>query len=105
MKKLGPLYVSEPSALLWNMHQFRKVILCQSKWNIANCPKYSAVTLEYCMGLHSQSLPCLMSEILASSRCVIMLTWQKTSTVGSLCNSHYVLMHTENSTGSTPIGS
>lgn len=63
--------------LLWNMHQFWKVILCQGKWNIGNCTKYSAMTFEYCVGLHSQPLPCLMSEIMDSSSCVIMLTWQK----------------------------
>lgn len=63
--------------LLWNMHQLWKVILCQGKWNIGNCTKYSAMTLEYCVGLHSQPLPCLMSEIMDSSSCVIMLTWQK----------------------------
>lgn len=102
MKKLWPLYASEPSALLWNMHQFWKDILCQGKWNIANCPKYPVMALEYCVGLLSQALPWVMSEIMESSGCVIMLTWQKQALCEACVTySHYILI--ENATGSPHI--
>lgn len=58
------------------------------------------------MGLHSQALPYLMSEIMDGSSCVIMLTWQKQA-LCEVCvtHSHYILMHIENLTGSAGIGS
>lgn len=63
------------------------------------------MTLEYCVGLHSQPLPCLMSEIMDSSGFIIMLTWQKQALCEALATySHFILMHVENSTGSTHIG-
>lgn len=58
------------------------------------------------LGGTSQPLPWLMSEIMDNSSCVIMLTWQKQALCEAcVTHSQYILMHIENSTGSTPRGS